>query len=222
MRRVAAANPNTVVVVNTGMPDLMPWTGEVAAVLQAWFPGQSFGDALADVLTGSAEPGGRLPVTLPRAAGDSPVLFAQPDAGNLEYSEGLLVGYRGYDRGGAQPLFAFGHGLGYTDWEYRSIELSGDDAVVTVRNAGSRPGNEVVQVYVEAPPAVTRPVRTLAAFARLEAAPGETVQARVRLDPRALMQFDEARREWVSRPGTYTIRAGRSSRDLRVATKLVQ
>src|SRR5207302_5881665 len=103
--RVAAANPNTVVVVNSGMPVLMPWADEVAAVIQSWFPGQAFGEALADVLSGAAEPGGRLPLSFPRVEADSPVLDATPQAGVLAYDEGLLVGYRGFDRAGVEPLF---------------------------------------------------------------------------------------------------------------------
>src|SRR5712691_5316420 len=121
VRRVAAANPRTVLVVNSGMPVLMPWAGEVAAIIQVWFPGQAFGDALADVLVGAAEAGGRLPVSVPRDEADSPVLSAHPQAGALTYGEGLLVGYRGYDRSEVAPLFCFGHGLGYTDWAYESL-----------------------------------------------------------------------------------------------------
>ncbi|TMB86288.1 MAG: glycosyl hydrolase, partial [Chloroflexi bacterium] len=122
VRRVAAANASTVVVVNSGMPVLMPWAGQVAAIIQVWFPGQAFGDALADVLVGAAEAGGRLPVSVPRDEADSPVLSAHPQAGALTYGEGLLVGYRGYDRSEVASLFCFGHGLGYTDWTYESLK----------------------------------------------------------------------------------------------------
>jgi beta-glucosidase len=231
VRRVAAANPNTIVVVNAGMPVLMPWADEVAAVLQVWFPGQAFGEALADVLTGTSEPGGRLPVSVPRAEVDSPVLDAQPEAGSLVYGEGLLVGYRGFDRSGADPLFCFGHGLSYTEWTYESLEpatasvAGGEDVelVARVRNSGTRAGREVVQVYVEGPDAddPSRPVRSLAAFASVAAEPGETVAARLTVPARALAHFDEGRREWVSRPGAYTLQAGRSSRDLRLSSQVV-
>jgi beta-glucosidase len=230
VRRVASANPNTVVVINSGMPVLMPWADEVAAIIQVWFPGQAFAEALADVLAGTAEPGGRLPISMPRAEADSPVLHAKPQAGDLVYAEGLLVGYRGYDRKATDPLFCFGHGLGYTDWAYESVVpgpesiSAGEDisVVVGVRNSGRRAGREVVQVYVEAPdddPA--RPLRVLSAFATVDAAAGESIAARMTIPSRSFARYDEHRREWVWNPGTYTVRAGRSSRDLRLKAEVV-
>jgi beta-glucosidase len=230
VRRVAAANASTIVVVNSGMPVLMPWAGEVAAIVQVWFPGQAFGDALADVLVGAAEPGGRLPVSVPRAEADSPVLDAHPQAGHLTYGEGLLVGYRGYDRNGAEPLFCFGHGLGYTDWGYESltpavesIAASHDlEVLVTVRNTGGRTGREVAQVYLEgSDDDPSRPVRILAGFATVDVGPGDQAKARITVPARSFARFDEARREWVAHPGTYTLRAGRSSRDLRLKIQVV-
>jgi beta-glucosidase len=173
VRRIAAVNDRTVVVVNAGMPVLMPWADEVAGVGYAWLGGQAMGDALADVLLGAAEPGGRLPVTLPAAEADCPVLHADPRDGQLRYSEGLLIGYRGFDRAGTSPRFPFGHGLGYTTWALESARPAGRAAVpgagrsvrdagggirigpgedvelaVVVRNTGTRPGREVVQAYV--------------------------------------------------------------------------
>ena len=157
VRRVAEVNDRTIVVVNAGMPVLMPWADQVAAIGCCWLPGQAIGDALADVLLGRAEPGGRLPVTIPVAEADCPVLHSVPDHGRLEYAEGLLVGYRGYDRAGIAPRFAFGHGLGYTTWEYLSAAAHGETVgpdrdvgvTVAIRNTGARPGREVVQAYVE-------------------------------------------------------------------------
>ncbi|HVC76657.1 MAG TPA: glycoside hydrolase family 3 C-terminal domain-containing protein [Candidatus Micrarchaeaceae archaeon] len=230
VRRVAAANPSTVVVVNSGMPVLMPWAADVAAIIQVWFPGQAFGDALADVLVGGAEPGGRLPVSVPRAEADSPVLDAHPQAGALTYGEGLLVGYRGYDRSGADPQFCFGHGLGYTEWSYGSIALDTDSIKpeedlhlrLTVRNSGRRTGREVVQIYVEGPDDdPNRPHRVLAAFSSVVAGPGEQSEVRLTVPSRSFARFDEARRDWAWRRGAYKVHAGRSSRDLRLITEVV-
>jgi beta-glucosidase len=230
VRRVAAANANTVVVVNSGMPMLMPWADDVAAIIQVWFPGQAFGEALADSLLGAVEPGGRLPVSVPRVEADSPVLRAHPEAGDLIYAEGLLVGYRGYDRSGLDPLFCFGHGLGYTDWKYESVVAAAEsiaagqdlELVVTVRNSGRRAGRDVVQVYLEGPDDdPMRPLRTLAAFASIGAEPGEQVEARLTVPARQFARFDEGRRDWVWHPGTYTLHAGRSSRDLRLNAQVV-
>jgi beta-glucosidase len=230
VRRVAAANPNTVVVVNTGMPVLMPWAQEISAIIQVWLAGQAFGDALADVLTGAVEPGGRLPVSMPRAEADSPVLSAQPEAGTLTYGEGLLVGYRGYDRKEMEPLFCFGHGLGYTDWTYESLTASVDSIkaeedlhlLLTVRNTGKREGREVVQVYLEGPDDdPSRPHRVLAAFSSVVANPAEQVEVQLTVPSRSLARFDEAKRDWAWRRGTYKVHAGRSSRDPRLITEVV-
>lgn len=230
VRRVTAANPNTVVVVNSGMPMLMPWADDVAAIVQVWFPGQAFGEALAEVVVGVTEPGGRLPVSVPRVEADSPVLRAQPQAGNLPYSEGLLVGYRGYDRNGAVALFAFGHGLGYTDWTYESMELASPsisagqdlDLVVKVRNSGQRAGREVVQLYVQGPDGdAGRPIRVLGAFSSVEAAPGKRVDVHLTIPGRSFAQFDEGLGSWVWQPGAYALRAGRSSHDLRLSAQVV-
>jgi len=226
VRRVAAVNDRTVVVVNAGMPVLMPWADQVAAVGYAWLPGQAMGAALADVLLGRAEPGGRLPVTIPAAEADCPVLHSVPDEGKLEYREGLLVGYRGYDHAGTKPRFAFGHGLGYTTWAYESAVadvpvVAPDDHLgltVVVRNTGPRTGREVVQAYLEPPVAEPgRPVRVLAAFAGVVAAPGEQAEVRLTVPARAFARYDEAAGSsggWVRPSGEFTVRIGRSSADL--------
>lgn len=207
--RVAAVNPRTVVVVNAGSPVLMPWIEEVTAVLLTWFPGQQAGAALADVLLGVAEPGGRLPTTWPRRPEDCPALGTTPVDGVLDYAEGVFVGYRGWR---AEPLFPFGHGLGYTTWAYESLTVEtgpdGPVAVVTVRNTGGRPGREVVQVYAgPAVPASDRPDRWLAGFAAVEADPGEAVTVRVPLPERTFQIWDG---DWRTVPGGYRIEAGRS------------
>jgi beta-glucosidase len=158
------------------------------------------------------------------------VLSALPVAGELSYAEGLLVGYRGYDRTGSEPHFSFGHGLGYTEWTYESLApaddsiMAGHDLplVVTVRNTGDRAGREVVQVYIEAQDHdPTRPLRVLAAFANVNAGPGERVEAHVTVPARSFARFDEARRDWTWQPGRYLLHAGRSSRDLPLRKEVV-
>jgi len=224
--RVAAVNDRTIVVVNSGMPVLRPWAARVAAVIQAWLPGQAMGEALADVLLGVVEPGGRLPVTLPAAEGDCPVLDATPANGVLDYREGLLIGYRGYDAAGTTPRFPFGHGLGYTDWAYDTIEAITADHVpgqdlelrVVISNTGLRFGREVVQAYLASPSGgPARPVRTLAAFGIGAAAPGEPAKVRLRIPARAFAQWDEQVGGWVWPHGPFTVQVGRSSRDLRLS-----
>ena len=216
VRRVAAANPRTVVVVNAGAPVLLPWAGEVAAVLLAWFPGQEFGNALADVLLGAAEPGGRLPTTWPESEDGLP--SARPVDGVLTYEEGLLVGHRS----GRAGLFPFGHGLGYTEWEYLEAAPASETAVrVRLRNAGARRGREVVQLYASrSDGAVERPLRWLAGFAAVEADPGEEVSVDVDVPRRTLAHWDAGAHAFVVEPGTFAIAAGRSSADLRCATEL--
>ena len=228
VRRVAAAQPNTVVIVNSGMPVLMPWVDDVAAVIQAWLPGQAFGEALTDCLLGVVG-ARRLPChldSIPRHEGDSPVLDATPKGGELDYAEGLLVGYRGFDRSGHEPLFCFGHGLGYTDWTYESLAVETETIsantdlplAVRVTNTGGRAGREVVQVYLEAPDDdPTRPIRVLAGFATVDADAGESIDVRVVVPARAFARFDPDAHAWVWPSGTYTARAGRSSRDLRLS-----
>ncbi|HEX5293455.1 MAG TPA: glycoside hydrolase family 3 C-terminal domain-containing protein [Streptosporangiaceae bacterium] len=227
--RIAAVSPRTIVVVNSGMPVLMPWADAVQAIIYAWLPGQAMGEALADVLLGTAEPGGRLPVTLPAAEADCPVLEAVPDAdGTLRYDEGLLIGYRGYDASGVAPRYPFGHGLGYTTWAYESLSGAGDlfpgrdlDLTVRVRNTGTRAGREVVQAYVAAPPGEPgRPVRVLAAFGSVVAGPGGVADVTLRLPARAFARWDERAGGWAWPAGRYEVQVGRSARDLRLTARV--
>ena len=228
---VAAANPRTVVVVNSGMPVLMPWADQVGAIIQAWFPGQEFGHALADVLWGEREPGGRLPVTMPRTEADLPIGKAVPVDGALAYREGLLVGYRGYDKALIEPRFPFGHGLGYTDWSYEQLEVphgptrAGADVEITVAvtNIGRRAGSLVVQAYLSGPAGEAvpeRPVRVLAGFTRAHAGPGETEIVRIHLPSRAFARWDETAGGWTHPRGSFRIEVGSSSRDLRMRSDI--
>ncbi|MFF3345430.1 beta-glucosidase [Streptomyces sp. NPDC002779] len=216
VRAVAAANPNTVVVVNSGSPVELPWREDVAAVLLSWFPGQEGGAALADVLTGAREPGGRLPTTWGSLT-DAPVTQVAPTGGELPYTEGVFIGYRAWDKAGRTPSYPFGHGLGYTEWAYQSLELDGRTARIRVRNTGARAGREVVQLYL-APGErdAERPARVLAGFAQVTAEPGETVEAVVEIPRRAFEIWDEKTTSWSCVKGSYEIQAGRSITDRRL------
>ncbi|MFI1905142.1 glycoside hydrolase family 3 protein [Streptomyces microflavus] len=218
---VAAVNPRTVVVVNSGSPVELPWRNEVAAVLLSWFPGQEAGHALADVLRGQEEPGGRLPTTWPVALADVPVSATTPTNGELPYTEGVFIGYRAWEKAGTTPAYAFGHGLGYTTWEYVSVSATPDAVTVRVRNTGSRPGSDTVQIYLApapAPDAPERPARWLAGFARVTAAPGGSVEVTVPVEMRAYQVWDEEAYGWKTVPGTYEVQAARSLADVRATT----
>ncbi|HEY5833058.1 beta-glucosidase family protein [Streptomyces sp.] len=231
--RVAAANPRTVVVVNAGAPVEMPWRDQAAAVLLTWFPGQEGGAALAEVLLGRHEPGGRLPTTWPVRIEDCPVLESTPSGGVLRYDEDVFIGYRAWERAGVRPAYWFGHGLGYTDWSYEQAGLrpAEDSAeqlgvlVVRVRNTGRRAGGEVVQVYLEPQdPAVAtgaeRPARWLAGFASVQARAGETAEVRIAVPRRAVQVWDDAGDTWRTVEGSYLLRAGSSYADLRLTARL--
>lgn len=206
---VTDANPRTVVVVNAGAPVLMPWVRRAPGILLAWFPGQEGGNALADVILGAAEPGGRLPTTWPATEDGLPGV--QPVDGVLRYAEGLEVGYRG----AVEPLFPFGHGLGYTSWQY----LAMDGARVRLANTGTRRGREVVQIYASKPDsAVERPARWLAGFAVVEADAGEEVIVDVPLSPRAFDHWADG--GWRREPGAFVLQAGRSVADLKLRSSV--
>ncbi|HEX4821947.1 MAG TPA: glycoside hydrolase family 3 C-terminal domain-containing protein, partial [Acidimicrobiales bacterium] len=200
IERIAAANPNTVVVVNTGAPVEMSWVDAVPAVLQLWFGGQEMANALADVLTGATEPGGRLPTTIPLRLEHNPSFGNFPgEHDEVRYGEGLLVGYRWYDARHLPVRFPFGHGLSYTSFEIGEPAVStthvapGDVVTVDVpvTNTGARAGSEVVQCYV-APPngRITRPPKELKAFAKVHLQPGESTTVQLTLTERAFAVWD--------------------------------
>ena len=224
IRAVGAARPDAVVAVNTGGIVEMEWADEVGAVLQVWFGGQEMAGALADVLLGRAEPGGRLPTTIPHRIEHNPSYGNFPGAyGEVRYGEGLLVGYRWYDTRQLPVRYPFGHGLSFTTFELgppvpsASTFRPGDELVVEVpvRNTGSRAGAEVVQCYVEAPEdGVFRPTRELRGWSKVVLEPGGRARVRVVLSDRAFAHWDPAEHRWRIAPGRYRVAVGRSSRDI--------
>jgi len=224
---VAAANPRTIVVLQTGGPVEMPWINDVAAVLEAWYPGQEAGNAIADVLTGAAEPGGRLPESFPVKWADNPTNSQDKQVypgldGKVRYEEGVFIGYRHYDRHGIAPLFPFGFGLGYTSFELSDLSLDAstfeaDGRVsisVTVSNTGARRGSEVVQVYVtDVESSSPRPPKELKAFEKVHLAPGERMRITLTLDDRAFAFFRTEARHWLVEPGKFIIRVARHAAD---------
>ncbi len=227
---VAAANPRTVVVLNTGAPVLMPWLNQVAGVLEAWYPGEEDGNAIAAVLFGDRDPGGRLPITFPRSLADTPANTpAQyPGVGGVAtYSEGVFVGYRHYDESGIDPLFPFGYGLSYTTFKLGRLTIDGDTRAlssrngqskvgVDVTNTGRRAGSQVVQLYIGHPAdsPVPEPPNQLEGFAKVQLAPGQTKHVTLTLSPQSFAYWDTAANNWTVQQGTYTVSVGTSSRDL--------
>ncbi|MFK3669060.1 beta-glucosidase H [Leifsonia aquatica] len=216
VRRVLAVNPRTVVVVNSGGPVIMPWLSEAPAVLLTWFPGQEMGGALADVLTGAREPGGRIPTTWAASEDDVPVWQVEPVDGKLFYDEKLNVGYREWVRreqlGGPAPAIPFGHGLGYTEWELGESAVDSLTVSIPVTNTGERAGKQVVQAYLSRVTAseVERPVLWLAGYAVVHAQPGETVTATITVEPRGLQHWSVDDHAWRTEPGTYALQLGTS------------
>jgi len=223
----AAVNPKIVVITTTGAAVAMPWLNQVRAVLHGWFPGQEAGDAFTDVLFGDVSPSGKLPVSFPKRLEDEPAFGNFPGAGGkVAYKEGILVGYRWYDTRKIEPLFPFGHGLGYTTFAYRDLAVTAWDgkrgvrARLKVRNTGVRQGAEVVQIYVHASSsAVVRPEQELRAFTKVDLAPGEEREVTLNLPVRSFAYFDAKlpeRSAWRTDPGAHEIRAASSSRDIRL------
>jgi len=226
---VAAANPRTVVVLNSGYPVLMPWVNDVRAILDMWYPGQEGGQATANVLVGAAVPGGKLPMTFPAHESDAPTATSPlryPGVNNQEYySEGIFVGYRWYDQNNITPLFPFGFGLSYTTFGYDHLNTkpNGNTPRVqfTVTNTGTRTGTEVAQVYVgRLPTSAPTPVKQLAGVARVTLRPGQSKRVTVDLDPRSLAYWDTTSRRWITPGGNVSVLVGSSSRDIRLSGEI--
>ena len=218
---VAAANPNTIVVLHTAGPVLMPWLSRVAGVLEAWYPGQQSGAAIAATLFGDADPAGRLPVTFPASERQGPATKPSeyPGVNNVaRYDEGIFVGYRYYDHFHQRPLFPFGFGLSYTRFSLGPLQVKARrggrwTASVPVRDTGPRSGAEVVELYVGFPRAAGEPPDQLKAFGKVFLSPGQTRRVTLTLDRFSFSTWRQAR-GWAVTPGRYVIRVGTSSRDL--------
>ena len=221
IRQVAAANPRTIVVMTTGSPmQTSDWDSTVPAVLQAWYSGQEEGNAVADIVFGDVNPSGKLPVTLPVNDAQTPVSKPEQfplDSLDSKFTEGIFVGYRGYEQLGLKPQYAFGHGLSYTTFVYSNLRVTPKSVVVTVRNSGSVAGSEVVQVYAGVlPTPVPTAAKALAGFARVPLQPGESKDVTIALDPQSLSYWDVTSRAWVAPAGNVPILVGASSADIRL------
>ncbi len=235
---VAAANPHTIVVIESGGPVTMPWIDQVSGVLEAWYPGTRGGEAIAGILFGDVNPSAKLPVTFakseadlphpqeqlqppprPGAGDEQPVFPGAPWIGNtrrfdISYDEGLLVGYKWFDARDKQPLFPFGYGLSYTSYAYSNLKASPSQVSFEVKNTGARAGSEIAEVYATLPQAAAEPFRRLIAFTKVPLAPGESKSVTLDLNPKYLSIFNEAKDGWELVSGDYWIQVGGSSRDL--------
>ena len=224
--RVAAVQPNTVVVLHNGSPVEMPWADQVKGILEAYLGGQAVGAAVVDILFGKVNPSGKLPETIPYQLEDNPsYLYYSGEGDRVEYREGVFVGYRYYDKKKMAVRFPFGYGLSYTTFAYSEPKISAqriqDTDTVTIRvdvtNTGSRAGKEVVQLYVSAPDSrVIRPVRELRGFDKIELAPGETKMVSFTLDKRAFAYWNTDIHDWYVESGKYLLQIGGSSRDIAI------
>ncbi|HEU4388174.1 MAG TPA: glycoside hydrolase family 3 C-terminal domain-containing protein [Blastocatellia bacterium] len=239
IREIVAANRNTVVVITSGgSVDMASWVDRVPAIIEAWYPGQEGGTALADILLGDVNPSGRLPITFERRGEDNPVhgsYYPEPGSKRIVYKESVFVGYRGYEKNGTKPLFPFGYGLSYTTFQYGKLSIgpcggesngngSGPCYEVSfdLKNTGNREGAEVAQVYVGDTHAKTpRPAKELKGFTKVSLRPGETKRASVMLNERAFAYYDVAAKQWRVDPGEFSILVGRSSEQIELRGKLV-
>ena len=239
IQEMSAANKNTIVVMTSGGgADMNSWVDRVPALLEAWYPGQEGGTALAEVLFGDVNPSGRLPITFERRWEDNPVhdsYYPEADTKRVVYKEGVFVGYRGYEHNGTKPLFAFGSGLSYTTFQYSNLLIKSFVAVASkkgysgpsyevsfdVKNTGTREGADVAQVYVgDTQAKVPRPAKELKGFVKVSLRPGETKKVSVMLDSRALSYYDVNAKQWRADPGAYDVLVGRSSEQIELRGKL--
>jgi beta-glucosidase len=236
---VAAANPRTIVVLETGTAVTMPWIDKVGGVLEAWYGGSKGADAVANVLFGDVNPGGKLPMTFPMSVKDLPhVTVKQPpqqgrgpeNGGVLQnptfdvhYDEGLKVGYKWYDAEKKPVLFPFGFGLSYTSYSYSGMKVAaGNETTVTfsVKNTGTRAGAEIAQVYAALPTGSGEPPKRLVGWSKVQLNPGESKEVTIAIPAKYLSVYDEASSSWKLLPGSYKLMAGGSSQDLPVSAEV--
>jgi beta-glucosidase len=224
IQQLAAVNKNVIVVINAGGGvEMSPWIDKVSGVLQAWYLGQEGGTALAEILSGAANPSGRLPITIERNAADNPTFnnYYPQTSNKIEYKEGVFVGYRGYEKNNIAPLFPFGFGLSYTNFQYSnlSVKPSADgrfEVSFEVKNVGKMDGADTAQIYVGSPKSskVSRPVKELKGFEKVFLKAGESKKVSVILDKRAFSYFDVGAKNWRADAGDYEILIGRSSAEI--------
>ena len=221
---ICKLNKNTVVVLNTGSPCEMPWIDNANAILQCWFPGQEFGNSLADILIGKVNPSGKLPTTFPKKLSDTPAYSTYPGKDlQMDYEEGLFIGYRWYDRESIEPLFPFGHGLSYTSFEYsnlRAIPPKGDSSVaafeVDITNTGDVAGKEVLQGYISVNESqIERPQKELKKFEKISLEPGETKKVKFELSEKDLSFWSTENNAWQVEPAEYLFSIGASATDIK-------
>lgn len=221
---ICKLNKNTVVVLNTGSPCEMPWIDNANAILQCWFPGQEFGNSLADILIGKVNPSGKLPTTFPKKLSDTPAYSTYPGKDlQMDYEEGLFIGYRWYDRESIEPLFPFGHGLSYTSFEYsnlRAIPPKGDSSVaafeVDITNTGDVAGKEVLQGYITVNESqIERPQKELKKFEKISLEPGETKKVKFELSEKDLSFWSTENNAWQVEPAEYLFSIGASATDIK-------
>jgi beta-glucosidase len=229
---VSQANKHTIVVINAGGPVVMSkWIAHVSAIVDMWYGGQEGGNAIADILFGDANPSGKLPVSFVKQWKDSPAYGHYPGENlQVDYAEGIYVGYRYFDKKKIEPLFPFGYGLSYTKFDYSDLKVSPSEASpgqplkvsLQVRNSGSRPGAEIVELYVhDGHSSADRPIQELKGFRRVDLAPGESKVVQFTLDRAAMAFYSTTKKDWVTEPGQFDVLVGASSRDLRMKSSFI-
>jgi beta-glucosidase len=236
---VAAANPNTIVVLETGTAVRMPWVNQVRGIVEAWYAGSKGGDAVAKVLFGAVNPGGKLPISFPVSEADMPGTIAAPPASagqnrqkkpsqpiySMSYEKALEVGYKWYDAENKPVLFPFGFGLSYTSFQYANLEVSrqgadGASVRLTVRNTGDRRGSETAEIYATLPASAGEPPKRLVGWSRITLDPGQQATVQIAIDAKELSIFDEQANRWKLVPGRYVLLTGGSSRELPLSAEI--